>query len=97
MRILAIEREVAGVTPEDCQPHYKAEAARVWELQQADVIREVYLRPDRPEAVLMLECADISEAESFLDSLPLVLEGLITFEIIPLGPYPGYRRLFAAD
>ncbi len=97
MRILAIEREVAGVTPKDCQPHYTAEAARVWELQQSDVIREVYLRPDRPEAVLLLECADISEAQTALDSLPLVLEGLITFEVIPLGPYPGYRRLFSSE
>ena len=97
VKILAIEREVAGVTAEHCRPHYRAEAARVWELQQKDVIREVYLRQDRPEAVLVLECDDIGEAQAALDTLPLVTEGLIAFEVIPLGPFPGYQRLFAAE
>jgi len=29
-----------------------------------------------------------------LATLPLVKEGLITFEIIPLAAYPGFSRLF---
>ena len=32
---------------------------------------------------------------SFPWSLPLVREKLITFEVIPLKPYPGLARLFA--
>ena len=63
---------------------------------QAGVFRELYFRQDRPEAVLILECADVEEAEGALNSLPLVKAGLITFEIIPLVPYPGFARLFAA-
>ena len=43
----------------------------------------------------MLECAGIEEAQETLNSLPLVREGLITFEIIPLKPYPSFSRLFA--
>lgn len=50
---------------------------------------------DRSEALLMLECADIEDAQETLNSLPLVREGLITFEIIPLKPYPSFSRLFA--
>ena len=30
----------------------------------------------------------------FLDTLPLVRAGLITFELVPLAPYPGLARLF---
>jgi hypothetical protein len=29
-----------------------------------------------------------------LGMLPLVQQGLITFEVIPLVPYPGFSRLF---
>lgn len=95
MRILAIEKEAPGVTGEDFQPHLIAEAARAWELYQTGVFREMYFREDRPEAVLMLECADVEEAERVLSTLPLVKAGLIAFEIIPLAPYPGFARLFA--
>jgi hypothetical protein len=45
--------------------------------------------------VLILECADIEEAREVLNTLPLVKEGLITFDVIPLVPYPGFSRLFA--
>ena len=95
MRIIAVEQEVPGLSAEDFKPHLKAEAARVWELYQAGVFRELYFRQDRPEAVLILECADIQEAEQILNTLPLVKAGLITFEVIPLVPYPGFTRLFA--
>ena len=94
MKILAMEIEVEGIKPEQYEPHLKAEAQRAWELYQSGVIRELYFRADRSEAVLILECADVNEAQQLLASLPLVKAGLITFEVIPLVPYPGFARLF---
>jgi muconolactone delta-isomerase len=94
VKILAMESEVDGVRPEQFKPHLKAEASRVWELYQSGVIRELYFRGDRSDAILILECADEGEAQQVLDSLPLVQAGLITFEVIPLVPYPGFGRLF---
>ncbi|MBN1994917.1 MAG: superoxide dismutase [Anaerolineae bacterium] len=95
MKFLALEKEFSGVTAEKFKPHLQAEAARVWELYQTGVFRELYFRQDRSEAVLMLECADAAEAKQVLGTLPLVKEGLITFDLIPLLPYPGFARLFA--
>ena len=97
MRILAIEREVPGVADEGFRPHLGKEAARVWELYQAGVFRELYFRQDQPSAVLVLECADAEEASNVLNTLPLVKEELIAFDIIPLIPYPGFSRLFAEE
>jgi hypothetical protein len=91
LKILAIEKEVPEVTEEEFKPHLKAEAARVWELYQAGVFRELYFRKDWPGAVLI----GIEEANKVLNTLPLVKEGLIAFDIIPLIPYPGFSRLFA--
>ena len=94
MKILALERDVPGVAPERFQPLLKPEAARVWELYQQGVLRELYFRGDESAAVLMLECADEAEAARALSSLPLVERRLITFDLIPLKPYPGFARLF---
>jgi muconolactone delta-isomerase len=73
----------------------KAESARIWELYQSGLIRELYFRADRSEAVLVLECNDLQQVHEALATLPLVREELITFEIIPLIPYPGFARLFS--
>ena len=96
MKILAIERELPGATAEAFQPLLKPEARRVWELYQAGVVREFYFNSDCHTAVLVLECQDVAEARQVLAGLPLVENGLIEFEIIPLVAYPGFERLFAA-
>ena len=95
MKILAMEKDVPGVTDDQLPPHLKAEGARAWELYQAGIIRELYFRQDQSAAVLVLECNDVEEARRALATLPLVREKLIDFEIIPLAPYPGFSRLFA--
>ena len=97
MRILAMEREQPGAATEDFLRLARAEAAMAWELYQAGLIRELYFRQDRTEAVLLLECADVAEAAANLATLPFVAAGLITFEIIPLTPYPGFARLFVSS
>ena len=95
MKILAIERELEVVSPERFTPELgKMEARRVWELQQAGTLREIYFRTDEPSAVLILECADVDEARRTLESLPLVAAGLIRFDVLPLAAYPGFARLF---
>ncbi|HNU02351.1 MAG TPA: muconolactone Delta-isomerase family protein [Acidobacteriota bacterium] len=97
MKLLALEREIAGVTEDRYAPHLAAEAARVWELYQQGIIRELYFRSDRDEAVLVLECPDSQSAQAALSTLPLVHHGLIAFDLIPLTPYPGFARLFTAS
>jgi hypothetical protein len=96
MKVLALEQDVPGTTGDLFHPHLKAEAAKVWELYQAGVLREIYFRQDRTSAVLALECADVQEARRTLETLPLVRAGLTEFEVIPLVPYPGFSRLFEA-
>ncbi len=94
MKILALGRDVPGTTREQFAPHLRAEAERAWELHQEGVIRELYFRTDEDSAVLVLECDGIREAERALAALPLVREGLIAFDLVPLRAYPGFARLF---
>lgn len=95
MKILALEHEQAQAEAgQFTRELLRAEAQRLWELQQEDLLREAYFREDRNEAVLVLECASVDEARALLETLPLVQAGLIAFELIPLRPYPGLARLF---
>jgi len=94
VKILAIEKELTGGTEEKFKLHLASKAARVWELYQAGIFRELYFRMDCSCAVLILECASVEEAQNVLNTLPLVKEGLIAFDLIPLIPYPGFSRLF---
>ncbi len=97
MKIIALSSDAPGVTEDQFAPHLKAEARRAWELAQSGALRELYFRADQPDAVLIFECAGVDEARNLLATLPLVRAGLITFELIPLAPYPGFARLFAEE
>lgn len=94
MKFLAIEKSLSGASAEASGPLLREEAARVWSLHREGVIRELYFRADRREAVLVLEARDGGEANEVLATLPLVRENLVAFEVIPLVPYSGFERLF---
>jgi muconolactone delta-isomerase len=95
MKILALEKELPGAIAEAYQPHLKAEARAVWELQQSGELREIFFRADQHTAILVLECPSTEAAHQLLSTLPLLQAGLITFDLIPLIPYDGYTSLFA--
>lgn len=97
MKILALETENAGIEKDRFKPFLAEEAAKVWELYQKGVLRELYFRTDMDAAVLILECSDVKEAEEVLSTLPLVRENLISFQLIALKPYPGFKRLFKEE
>lgn len=97
MKILALEKELGNLPDEAYEPYLKDEALKAWDLYQKGIIRELYFRGDREEAVLILECSGIDEAREYLNGLPLVKNKLIEFDIIPLVPYPGFERLFVEN
>lgn len=94
MKVLALGHDVVGQDDPRFAELRPGEARQVWDLYQADVLREVYFRADRPNGVLLFEVPDLAAARAAVDSLPLVAAGLIDFDLIPLRPYPGFARLF---
>ena len=96
MHILAIENEVIAPLAEKTRELLQAEAARVWDLRERGVIREIWFDADEHNAVIMLECTDAAEARQHLESLPLVRAGVIDFTVHELHAYDGFERLFSA-
>lgn len=97
MRVIAIEVEKPGLNKRDFVPHLRDEAKVGWKLYKEGFIREMYFRNDKPDVVLILEAKNVEEAKEKLSTLPLVKQGLITFELIPLRPYHGFERLFGNE
>ncbi|MFW9993891.1 MAG: superoxide dismutase [Candidatus Odinarchaeota archaeon] len=94
MKIIAIEKELPGSTPELFKEFSEREALEAWKLYQEGFIREMYFRADKSCAILILESNDLDEANEMLQRLPFVKRGLISFDLVPLKPYPGFSRLF---
>jgi len=92
-RVLAFDRPLAGVNRDDLSPHLAEEARHAWSLSKAGVIRESYVRTDRPGAALVLEVTGIEDARVVLAELPLVRHGLIEFECLAVGAFMGFDAL----
>jgi len=71
-----------------------AEAKALWQLYLEGIVREFYFRKEKNLAVLILEVKNRQTAKKALSKLPFVSKKLIEFELIPLKPYPGFKRLF---
>ena len=95
MRILCIDRPLPGATFERYKPHLQAEVRHTWEAYKTGVVRDIYLRQDRPGVAIFLECSSVDEAKAALAELPLVKAGLIDFEVIPLGAFTNWEMLSA--
>jgi hypothetical protein len=92
MKILAIEKEFEGVNWDNMEDVLEQEAQHVFQLYLSDSLREIYFTEDK-NAVLILETVDREKAKELLDSLPLVKNKKIRFEIMELRPYTGYERI----
>ncbi|MBK6283799.1 MAG: hypothetical protein IPF54_15130 [Draconibacterium sp.] len=92
MKILATETELKKLSAYSDKEILKEEARAVLELQQKDILREIYFDENHC-AVLILECNDKTEAKKILSELPLFKNGYISFEIKELHPYTGFSRL----
>jgi hypothetical protein len=95
MKIIALS--VPGPTPDPKQMDELAgeEARNGWELLKAGVVREAYLRKDKPGVVVGLEASTVEAAETTLSQLPFYRHGFIRFDLIPVGPFTNFERLFS--
>jgi hypothetical protein len=92
MKILAIEKEIEGVKWDNIEDLLEQEAQHVFQLYLSDSLREIYFTEEK-NAVLILETDDRETAKELLDSLPLVKNMKIRFDIMELRPYTGYERI----
>ena len=89
MMVLAVSHNTGDPTA-----HLPAEAARLAELQQAGLVELMLLKADWSGAVLLLRTSDLSAAREAVDSLPLVTNGITSFELTEvITPATGTRQI----
>ncbi|HEX4849188.1 MAG TPA: hypothetical protein VFV08_00210 [Puia sp.] len=86
MQVLAIDKKLDGVTDKMLLPHLPSELVATVNLYLKEKIRTFYFRKDRPGVVFLLETESVDEAREVLETLPMVKENLLDFDLIPIGP-----------
>jgi hypothetical protein len=67
---------------------------------EAGVFRSMYYIPGDEGpigAVLILEAEDREEADCYLGQLPMVEQGVVSLETLPLVPYSGFKMHFGQE
>jgi hypothetical protein len=85
-KVLAIGSWTAKATPEARLPIMPFEARETLRLQLAGKIDEWFAKTDGSGAVFLMNITDPAEAHRLLEKLPLGQAGMMTFELIPVGP-----------
>lgn len=97
MQILALSRRLPGVSDAQLAPLAEAEAAAAFARYAAGTFRSMHVLPDRPGAMVVLECASLDEARAVMAELPMVKAGLIDFDYSRMLPYTSVKALFRAE
>ena len=79
MQFLAVSQNTG-----DPRPFIEAEGAKTAELTEAGVFEHAYLKADWSGAVIILNAPSQHEAQSAVDSLPLVTHGITSFALTPI-------------
>jgi hypothetical protein len=97
MKFLAMSRRCPGASDAQVAAHATPEALQAFRLMRAGVFEQLYFSRDWRGAVLVIQAAAREDAQAALATLPMVAEGVITFELYQLDPYDHYLRLFADE
>jgi hypothetical protein len=85
-KVLAIGSWTAKATPETRPAIMPSEARDTLRLQLAGKIDQWFAKSDGSGAVFLMNVTDPAEAHKLLEDLPLGRAGMMTFELIPMGP-----------
>ena len=73
----------------------RSEAKAAWKLYEAGLVRDIHYIDDLSGAVMTFEAKDLAEVKTAVETLPMIQQGILEPEYIPLKPYTGFGKLFA--
>lgn len=97
MKVLAIWRVKDGADMSQVQSYLIEEERFAWRSYLDDVLREHYESDLPTPAISVLEVSSVDEARARFADLPLLREGFITAEYIPLRPFRNWEVLFREE
>lgn len=93
MKTIAILTRRQDAAPEAIQRLVQQELQVLWRGMAAGTVRGVHGLAGSQGAVLELETATESDARTYIDTLPFVIENLLIVQLIALKPFPAFAEL----
>ena len=92
-KVLAIGSFTAAATPAEWQKVLPGEVRATVRLYLDGKIDQWFVKQDQSGVVFLMNVTDPGEAKALLEKLPFGPAGLMTFQLIPLGPISPLRLL----
>lgn len=86
MKVLAIGSLVKEMTPEQRNAMMSREVPATLKLYLDGKIEQHWFRQDKPSVVFLVNAESVDSARATLNTLPLTEAGIMTFDLMPVGP-----------
>lgn len=94
MQFLMIATIKPGTPKRNVVELIRTEAVAAWKLYASDIVRTIHYKADLSGAVMMMEAETEEEIKNAINTLPMIQDGVLEAEIIPLKPYTAFGKLF---
>lgn len=95
MKVMAIGT-LQPITPDQQRTYMPREVPATLQLYLDGKMEQFWLRTDGKGVVFLMSVDSVEEADRLLKGLPLGGAGLLTFNLLPIGPLAPLGRLIAA-
>lgn len=92
MKVFAIASAQPTLTPEKLQQHMPNEVPATLKLYLEGKVEQFWFR-EKLGPIFLFNVESVEEAKATLDALPLVADGLMTYELLPVTPLMPLRLL----
>ena len=86
MKVMAIGTITKPVSPEQRAQIMPEEVPDTLKLYLQGTIEQFWARTDKPGVVFLLDVESIEHAKAVIEALPLVTNGIASYDFIPVGP-----------
>jgi len=93
MKVMAVGSIIKPLTPEQRQQVMPNEVPATLKHYLDGKIEQFWYRQDAPGVIFLMNVESVEQARATLDALPLVADGLMTYELMPVGPLVPLGRL----
>ncbi|MGF6770220.1 hypothetical protein P3T18_002699 [Paraburkholderia sp. GAS199] len=95
MKVFAIASAQLTLTPDKLQQHMPSEVPATLKLYLDGKVEQFWFR-EKAGPIFLMNVESVEQAKATLDALPLVADGLMTYEFLPVGPLAPLGRLIQA-
>jgi hypothetical protein len=92
VKVFAIASAQPSLTPDKLQQHMPNEVPATLKLYLDGKVEQFWFR-EKAGPIFLMNVESVEQAKATLGALPLVADGLMTYELLPVGPLAPLGRL----